>query len=307
MRKVNFNISLSNTKKLILTKLNLNMKNVKLIATLMASLFSFVVLFTACEKDDVTSATVPDPTTLIPATVDDTKMAEDNMAAEVSYSGVFQEVNENAETTDSYRIACPSLSIVATDSTIAVNRYPKTLTVDYGATGCNDKQGKLIGVFSGRFRDSLTTVDVTFDQYVHNGYKVEASKYRITNLGKVSGKHSYRLEVENGVITKGTDTSKWATDRVYTWEEGRDTPLSRLDDVFLVTGNANGTDRTGFTYTTVVDSALRISNACKWVESGQLTVTPTGELARTVNFGNTGCDNKATLIIAGQSVEVTMP
>jgi len=245
------------------------------------------------------------------ATVDtDTSAAEDNSKAENSYSAVFRSVNENSDTTDKARSNCPLLSFVTTDTATSPNGYPKTLTVDYGTTGCDGKTGSFKAEFTKPFHDSGCVVTVTYINYYDDGRLVSADKHTITNTGKnKSGNLVYTVNITNGKLTSSAGSITWNTTRSIEWIEGSATLEDPSDDVFLVSGTTTGTTAKGVSYTAAIDTntPLQIASACKWVESGTLTLTPKDKDPRVINFGDTpACDDKATVTIDKVVYNITM-
>jgi hypothetical protein len=45
---------------------------------------------------------------------------------------------------------------------------------------------------------------------------------------------------------------------------------------------------------------------CKWITSGKVEIQPTGKLLRTVDYGNGTCDKDATLLINGNTYNITL-
>jgi len=248
--------------------------------------------YTGCKKKEVDT---------------DTSSAVDNSTAENSYSAVFRSVNEHSDTTNKARTNCPTLSFVTTDSTVAADRYPKTLTVDYGTTGCDGKTGSFEAVFTGPFRDSGSVITVTYHGYHDDGRLVDASSHTITNAGRnSSGNYVFKVSIVNGSLTSSSGVISWSTTRSIEWTEGSSTPIDPTDDVFMISGSTTGTSAKGVSYSVVINTPLKIASACQWVESGVLTLTPKDKDPRVIDFGNTGCDNKATVTINKVVYDVTM-
>jgi hypothetical protein len=247
-----------------------------------------ILVYTGCKKDVVDT---------------DTSSATDNSKAESSFSTVFRTVNQNADSTDK-RSNCPALTFVTTSTLATV--YPKTLTVDYGA-GCNGKSGKIVAVFSGSFYDAGSVITITYDNYDDDGYLLNADSHRITNTGtNGSGNYVYTVEIKNATLTSGTDQASWTSTKSIEWIQGRNTKHDASDDVFLITGSSSGISSKKVSYKSVINTPLKIATACDWIESGVLTLTPDGKVERTIDFGNTGCDNKATVKIAGKTFDIKM-
>jgi hypothetical protein len=79
-----------------------------------------------------------------------------------------------------------------------------------------------------------------------------------------------------------------------------------LDDTYSITGSASGTVASGNSYTIAITQALVRKMSCYWFESGKVEVAPAGRLTRTLDYGSSGCDNKATVTIAGNTYNILL-
>ena len=90
------------------------------------------------------------------------------------------------------------------------------------------------------------------------------------------------------------------------WIAGESTILDPWDDVYLISGTADGTGINGNTFSVVIHNPLRVALNCKWIESGTLTLTPQNLSPRDVDYGSGACDDQATVTINGTVYNVTM-
>ncbi len=205
---------------------------------------------------------------------------------------------------------CATITIQPFDT---VN-WPKTITVDFGETNCEGidgkyRRGKLTGTITGRYRDSLTQITITPTDYYVNNYKIEGLK-SVTNLGHISGgKATFSIAVQDGVITNPDgQQATWESERTRIWVEGEETGWpSVMDDVFEISGTANGTTYSDNHYYIESLQPLRVERSCEWIVSGVLELTPEGYSTRTLNYGDGTCDNKATVLANGITIEITLP
>lgn len=252
----------------------------------------------------------------------DQRAAEDNAIAENAFNDVFKQVDNAAKQTADTgaskilqldTIGCGTITISSIDTI-----WPKTLTINFGTTNClcsdgRFRRGKIIANLTGRYRDSLTVITVTLDQYYVNDYHIEGTK-TITNLGHIGiygAGHNlkYSIGVSNAKITPPTGNPiYWNSTRTREWIEGENTPWPDWqDDVYLIEGSADGTDANGNTFTVTITTPLRIALDCKWIESGTLEITPAGLAIRTVDFGSgSSCDSQASVTINGITYPFTM-
>ncbi len=282
------------------------MKSKNLLKPLMA-VAVIGLLFTACKKKNDAIDT-------------DTSAAADNALAEGTYNDVHN-IADQASTGSlaSYDAtyssnekgllsACATVTPVIPDTTAGAH----TITVNFGTTNCLCSDGRyrrgIINIsYSGRYRDSASTHTITFTNYFVNDNQVMGTK-TVTNMGRNAAGHSvFNINV-NGTIIKanGGGTITWTSQRQREWIQGEGT-LSWLDDVYLVTGSASGTNAHGTSFTAQITSALERKVICRQFVSGTFTLTPSGKATRTFDFGNGACDDIATVTINGNVYTITLP
>lgn len=273
------------------------MKNKKLILSILL-LAALSIIYFGCKKEKGDT---------------DQRSAIDNAIAENMFNDVFKQVDNAAKRTTQAGAkytqfdTCATLTISSLDTL-----WPKTLTIDFGTSNClcsdmKYRRGKIIANLTGRYRDSATVITVTLDNYYVNDNHVEGTKV-IINLGHVGiynggNNLEYKIVVSNARITTVDGIITWESTRYREWIEGESTTglTAWQDDVYLITGNANGTDINGKNYTATITSSLRVALNCRWIESGTIEVAPEGLAVRTLDFGygTGGCDNQAKLTING--------
>lgn len=240
-----------------------------------------------------------------PATDDlfdtDTSSASDNSTSDNIFSGMFKSVSESADTSSNLKAGgCPTATVSP------IIGWPRTVVIDFGTTGCNNRKGKIIAEMTGPFRTAGTTITITTQDYYDGLNKVESGTAVITNLGVINGHNTFEFNVDSAKVTTPGGVVSWSTDRQIQWVEGDTTLFDTTDDVFLVTGQASGVSSKGVSFTASITKELRIATACQWIESGIIKLTPEGKADRTIDFGNTGCDNAATVKIGDTETAITM-
>ncbi len=222
----------------------------------------------------------------------------------------------NATTTSSFKTA-ESNAILSACSVITYDTLAaaKTITVNFGATNClcNDgrnRRGSLIINFTGKYRDSLTVITVTPQNYFVNDNQVTGSK-TITNKGHNAANHLvYEINANITIIkASGAGTITWQSTRQREWMSGEST-LSWADDIYSITGSANGTTASGGSFTSVITSPLirNMAFGCRrHFTQGKLEHTPGGKATRYIDFGNGACDDQATVTINGTTYNITLP
>jgi hypothetical protein len=274
-----------------------------------ALLTAGISTFTSCEKSRLNKATTT---------------SEDNNLAEVGFNDVLK-VTEDALKEEDLEGRAPGAfaQLYSGCATVTVTpadtiTWPKTITVDFGTANCTGsdlrtRRGKIIITATGFYREAGTVLTITTDNYYVNDYKVEGTK-TITNNGRNTGGNlSYSVVVAGGKITTPDgDIIEWESTRTREWIEGESTTfLSHglsgiLDDVYSITGNANGTNREGRDFTANITSPLRVELDCRWITQGTVEVQPEDLKLRTVDFGAGSCDNEATITIDNRTYTIYM-
>jgi hypothetical protein len=83
------------------------------------------------------------------------------------------------------------------------------------------------------------------------------------------------------------------------WIQGTDTH-NRWDDIYLITGTANGIRPNGLTWEREIINPLRVELACRFIVSGTIEIRPEDRPVRLFDYGNGDCDNIATVTINGE-------
>jgi hypothetical protein len=281
----------------------------KIFILLVIFLTSISFVYIGCKKDEEDK---------------DQRAAQDNSIAENAFNDVFSQADYAAKKTtetgankimDFDSTSCGTISLSSYDTVT----WPKILTVDFGTTNClcsdlRFRRGKIIATITDWYRDSGTVITITLDQYYVNDYHIEGTK-TITNLGPVGtygsgGNLKYSIDIANAKITPPSGNPiYWNSTRTREWIEGESTTWPNWqDDVYLIDGSANGTDQNGNSFTVTITEPLRVALNCKWIEDGNVEITPQNLATRTVDFGVGGndCDNEASVTINGVTYNFTM-
>lgn len=229
--------------------------------------------------------------------------SEDMALSESTFDQIFKEIDGNATEVGLKK----SYPIVTIDSTVS----PKTMTIDYGSINflCNDgnyRRGKILLSWTGRYRDINTVISTTFDNFYQNDNKVEGTK-TITNMGRnASNQLTFSIAVDGKITNAANEVITWKSNRTRTWTHGELTK-TWLDDKYLISGEANGVNRNGFTFTTKITSPLTIDLSCQWrIVSGTIELTPENKPTRTIDFGNGMCDRIATVTVKGRTYTISL-
>ena len=270
------------------------MKKVALI--LFLALSASFSIFYSCKKDDKKD--------------NGFQPAKDNAVAETFFDDYFKQIDKAAKDTNveksGYSLGCPTITLVG-------STFPKTLTLDFGTT-CTDsttgrvRSGKIIITLSKAWVDSGAVATCTFENYIVDGYSLSNNAVKtITNNGRTSGILSFTINVQNATITGPDGTFSWNTTRVHEFIQGENTPWPFVfDDVWRITGSANGVDVNSKTYTIDITSPLIVQVGCRWIKQGTLEVKPEEWDIITVDYGNGNCDAQATATYNGQTYNFVM-
>jgi len=279
------------------------MKRSTLEAGLMAILLTISI--TSCNKDSN------------PGNGADNNMesAENNSLAESYYNDVttlvdaaaYNGANMTFRTTEEQTVlsACVTVTVDTVSS-------PRTITIDFGTSNClcidgRNRRGKILASYTGKYKDSGTVIGITFENYFVDENQVKGTK-TVTNKGKnVSGNIVYQVAV-NGQLVKanGKGTITWISTRQREWMAGAATPLNILDDVYGITGTANGTNASGKAYAITITQALVRKMNCRWFESGIVTLVPEGVPAVTLDYGDSGCNANAVVTINNKEYDILL-
>ena len=247
--------------------------------------------------------------------------AQDNSLAEGQYNDVntMVDASVNLGGNFSFRLATNGTNARVEDVlggctrvTLDTANEACTLTIDFGTTNCKGpderyRRGKILATWNGKYRDKGTVVNITFDNYFVNDNQIKGT-HKTTNLGYNTAQHLvYKIEVDGSIVKANNGgTIYWKSTREREWVTGSNTPLIILYDTYSITGSASGTTAGGTAYTITITQPLVRKMNCSWFESGKLGLASAGRKTLTLDYGSTGCDNKATVTIGGNTFNVVV-
>lgn len=272
---------------------------------LLAMLASGLVL-SSCKKDnDDDNNTTP---------TNKYQSVQDNSTADGVFSRAYNQINKASyKSTTEKNIndtitGCPVLYITGGSS------YPKTVTLDFGTSCvCDDgvtRYGKIVSVISAPYLDSGSVVTSTFQNYheIINNIDYQATGTQIiTNLGQNANNHPvYSVDVQNASVISTYGTISYTSQRQNEWTEGYDTWMNPFDDVYMVTGSANGNDINGDAFSVNITQALEIQIGCTFIKSGKVDIVNPGYSTITVDYGDGTCDNIIYVIVNGVTYTIVI-
>ena len=301
------------------------MKSTRLVitATAFAAVFSGL-LFQACKKDSNSSGSSSnesDAVTMSSSSSTATDSYNDalNLALQTGVDGSTASSGFDPGTGNSRPIivtgggssisSCATITVSPADTTT----YPKTVTIDFGTTGCTDsygitRKGTITYVFSGKILSKGTTVTASFTNYSVNSYQL-AGTYSITNNSSGDG-ISFTTTVTGGQVTTPDGASySYAGTRTITQTAGAGT-LSVLDNVYSITGSHTYSSSAGKSVVDSVTTPLVWKTTCPHIVSGIIGFTYTDNgvsLKGTFDYGDGDCDATATVIVGHTTKTVTLP
>ncbi|QQS29336.1 MAG: hypothetical protein IPM47_21335 [Sphingobacteriales bacterium] len=259
----------------------------------------FALTFIACEKEEVINNNNENITIAT-----DESNAEDLFADVVDLTDLYAEsFGGSGKTTDE----CPVITSTAPEGT-----YPNTITIDFGTSCESDggriRSGQIIITISDAMSNPGATKTKTFQDYTVNGILVQGTHTTTNNGLNDEGQPSHTHTLVGGSLTypDGAIATREATQTV-TMIEGWDTPDTRWDNVWAITGNSSGTSKTGVAYSTLITEQLIKRHNCRWIVSGVKELTRNGETA-TLDYGDGECNRFAILTTAdGETHEIRLP
>lgn len=269
-----------------------------------------ITIFFACKKEDKAGADEKRDTQTMAAAQ---KEIEINAVYEDAFGVVLDANSFESGLNGEARKAPPAATTARCRGEISFDpvdhlTFPKTVTLDFGTAGCSDangptRKGKIIIVVDKLFFEPGAKAVVTFENYSVNDIKVEGTQTLINRSGTDGFGYSYT--VAGGKLT-------YPDGKVYLYEgtrslaqkEGADTKFDVDDDVYELTGNATLKDSL-VTATVKIDTPLVRQLFCPYVSKGVLTVTANGHAAK-VDYGTSGCDDKAMLTVGDKTKEITL-
>jgi hypothetical protein len=263
------------------------------------------LIFNSCKKDD--AASKPTTSTTTTTTANATKSATESVTIDGAFTDAFHQVDQAAKQNPGKdTLSCPTITLVPFDLTT----YPKDLTIDFG-TSCTGpdgivRSGQILAHLTKAYTDSASVTTVTFNNYYVNGNKITGTEI-ITNEGRNSAGHPvFGVQVINGNLYSTSGITTYNSTQQREWIQGYNTLLNPMDDVYLITGSANGVETTGTTYSITITSPLKVALDCAWIESGTLSITESSLPVITVDYGPGTCDNVATVTCDGYTFTIYM-
>lgn len=261
-------------------------------------LFVAAIIFamiSSCKKEEV----IDDPADTV--TVDKSSTGTQNsMKADNIYDNTINSVIVSCDGNGSKSInTCATVTLVPSDLTT----YPKTLTIDYGTSGCTvggyPVSGKIVATLSGKIREVGTVISISFENYSVDTISVSGTvSLSVDEYSTINKTITISTSTTGGVLTTPSGTISYTGSKTIKYYFN--TLTDYLDNEFEISAGSstNVTALDGNTYATEVLEKIYIQpcSSIYQVVDGVYEITST-ELAAPVqiNFGDGECDNLATV------------
>jgi len=248
--------------------------------------------------------------------LNDTTVASDNEQSE-TFSNDVMNIADNAAKSGSagFRTSSQeelfeafSQCTTITHDTVA---NPRSLVIDFGTVNClcgdgRNRRGKILVTYTGKYFETGAVKTMVFDNFYRNDNKIEGTR-TITNNGlDDKGRMNWTINAQNMKITKANGNVHTCNSiRTRTLLAGNDTK-TWTDDVYEITGSANGVNAKGFNYTANIATPLHRAMSCRWIDSGTIEITPEGKATRTIDFGSGNCDDQANVSVKKRTRNITL-
>jgi hypothetical protein len=171
------------------------------------------------------------------------------------------------------------------------------------------RKGKVVITYSGKYSDSLTVITTTFDNYYINNNLIQGERI-LTNQGRnIDGNMWFSVLVNNSSIVTNNGTINWSTNRKKEWVSGVSTYENISDDIYNITGSANGIGINNNSFSVDITDTLKIELGCFpscIIKSGSAKISPNGYSDRIINYGDSFCDCNFNIIIDGTNYPIVL-
>ncbi len=186
-------------------------------------------------------------------------------------------------------------------------KFPRHIVVDFGTEGCKGyfgkiRKGKIIIAQTAPMWMKDAVRIITLEDFYFDEYKIEGTKTVTWTGGSEDSFFEYTKVLKGGKVTlPDGKVIKREAEHTTKWLAGFGTPYNIFDDKWSIEGSAEGVNRHGFSYTSVIIKALIIDMSCKWkLVKGTVKIN-SGNMEVLIDYGEGDCDNEITITRNGES------
>ncbi len=298
-------------------------KTINLGTWLLAIGFIGAMAFTSCQKETSLTSAPENDSVEVAATQEATVQEAEaeaqfddvfNITASMNTDQVGEDLGLTANVSGLFELGSTSNTNTNRCFTITVvpnipHVFPKTVTIDFG-NGClgrdgKYRKGKIVSIYTNPLVIPGAKVSTSFVGYHVDSFQIEGT--HITENTSISNMQGWQIKVINGKITN-TNTNRWRA-----WNSvknvlqiaGNGTPHFPLDDIYKITGAANGSNSGGHTWSSIIVEPLIKKFTCRWIVQGTVRLVRDGRVAL-LDYGDGRCDNLATIYINGIPHVITL-
>lgn len=239
---------------------------------------------------------------------DSVNTCEDVFLAQTIFTDAYRQVRYAAQNAKGISDANSTLSTIygCEEITVDTTGSPRTIIIDYKYIGCEgqdqDRYGRLLADFFGKFGVNGSAVDITFSNYFFGEtYEVSGKIRVIFKEDNASGQETHTFYLQEGKVYDGEATLSWTASQNWTVVASGDS------ETYEITGNSNGVNRKGNTFTSEITKTNVLSDACIYTLSGGKDIDVKNLSLRQLDFGSGSCDGLAEATINGATYGVTHP
>lgn len=202
--------------------------------------------------------------------------------------------------------AAPCLTVTH-DTTVT----PRLITLDYGSTPCLCSDGRyrrgIVQIaYSGTPPANGSTATISYNNYFIDRHQINGSR-TMTHTVYPGTNNPARIRTANITVTNPRSMAMTRTENdTIEFFAGWATDTIRLDDVYLIRGNASG-NRGRFSFNRIINTPLRREASCNWLTAGNVSMQQGNRAVRIIDYGNGNCDNQATITVNGNTRTITLP
>jgi len=248
----------------------------------------FLAGFWACGDDDSANANEE-------VTAEDTENVSSINAATITFSDAVvlsSQIMENEGViTGRTQGGCYTATETETENQLLV-------TFEQSCDG-KVRSGSFLLEWEGSLQTNDFSYTVTFDGYKVNDYGLSGS-ITVSGLTYKQNGFGYNVVVTNGVVNCPDGKQiNYEQDFDYDYTIGEITELR-------ITGNSTGMGKEGNSYVANTREAILIQSGCDYAVSGSFDATFNGRPQVMVDYGDSTCDNKATVTRGDFSITIDL-